>query len=185
MKRYVCCLRYGSFTKMSASRKLSSCGCQSDDMNGALCGRLSFTSQSAFGQEFHFTHVPKNSHWMTCRSHRVPAPGTHVDPTLPAKSSRSEIFPSRPPLNTSSSPADLQGKLNSNAIKPLPKEPSSVAKLINRPLGAYARREGNRRLPQCGYRRLQALRAQTMQEPEWVSPMQPGVDQEPLHQATR
>lgn len=83
---------------------------------------------SAVGREFHFTHVPKNSHWMTCRSHRVPALGTHVDLTLPANSSRSETFPSRPALNTSSSPADLQAKLDLNAIKPLTKEPLSVAK---------------------------------------------------------
>lgn len=35
---------------MSVSREVSSCDCQSAEMKGAICGRLSFTSQSALGR---------------------------------------------------------------------------------------------------------------------------------------
>lgn len=43
---------------MSGSRKVSSCGCQSAEMKGAMCGRLSFTSQSAFGRSATVAELP-------------------------------------------------------------------------------------------------------------------------------
>ena len=39
--------------------------------------------------------------------------------------------------------------------------------------------------PQCGDRRMPALWTQVMEELEWVSPAQPGGDQDALHQTTR
>ena len=119
---------------------------------------------------------PKNSHWMTYRSHRVPARG--LTTRSPAKISRSEIFSNRTGSQYFKAHQLTQREAtNSNAIKPLPKSSFSRKVLINRPLVLAQKGKAG------AYRNADLIAAcrrfeHTMQEPEvGYHRVQPGGDQ--------